>query len=82
MIDISIQCNRWNKKVNCKCSETVTIDILPIFIKAVVFHHVGLSWMILPKKHNKLSVEEQFIEWCTGGPWVNNIFLKPTWTHI
>ena len=40
-------------------------------IKAVVFHNVVLSWMILTKEHSKFSVEKHFIEWCTGIPWFN-----------
>ena len=39
-----------------------TIYILPVFIKAVVFHHVGLSYMIETKDKYKSSVEEYFIE--------------------
>ena len=43
-----------------------------IFIKAVVFNHVGLSWMILNKDQYEFSVEQKFIEWCTGVPWFHN----------
>ena len=48
--EVSIQCNFCNKTVSCKFSETVTIDIFPFFIIADLFHHVGLSWMILTKE--------------------------------
>ena len=47
------------------------IDILLVFIKTVVFHHVGLSCLILTKEQYEFSVEEHFIEWCTGGPLFN-----------
>ena len=49
----------------------MTIDILPVFIKSVVFHHVGLSWMIETKDQYKFAVDDNFIELCTGGPWFN-----------
>ena len=51
-------------------------------IKAVVFHNVVLSWMILTKEHSKFSVEKHFIEWCTGGPWFNEEKSEPIWHHI
>ena len=46
---VFIQRNRSNKTVTCQFYETVKIDILTVLIKAVVFHHVGLSWMIETK---------------------------------
>ena len=49
-------------------SEIVKICTLPVFIKAVVFHHFDLPWMILTKEKYTFSVEEHFIEWCTGVP--------------
>ena len=36
-----------------------------------MFRHVGLSWMIETKEQDELYVEENFIEWCTRGPWFN-----------
>ena len=74
--EVSIQCNRCNKTVTCKFSETVTIDIFLVFIKAAVFHHVGLSWMILTKEKYEFYVEEPFIEWFTGGPWFNETIFR------
>ena len=49
----------------------VTIYILPFFIKAVVFHNVGLLRMIKTKEKYKFAVDEHYIEWCTGGPFFN-----------
>ena len=57
MIEVSIQCNHCTKKVTWEFSETVTIDILPVLIKSVVFLHVGLSLIILNKDKYELSVE-------------------------
>ena len=74
--EFSIQCNGCNKTVTCGFSETVTIDILLVFIKAVVFRYVGLSWVIITKKQYGFSVEEHFIEWCTGGPWFNETVFQ------
>ena len=48
--DVSIQFNPYNKTVTYQFFETVTICILTVYIKAVVFHHVGLSWMIETKE--------------------------------
>ena len=62
LIDAWIQCNNCNKIVTCKISEPVTIDILPVFIKYVVFHNVDLLWMIETKEKYSFAVEEHFIE--------------------
>ena len=37
---------------------------LTYFIKAVVFHHVSLSWMIETKKKNNFAVDEHYGELC------------------
>ena len=71
VIEVSIHYNHCNKTVTCEFSETVTIEILTVFIKAVVFHHVGLSRMILTKEKYEFSFKEIFIEWCTGVPRFN-----------
>ena len=42
---------------------------LPVFIKAVVFHHVGFSWMISMKEQYDFYVDEHDEEWCPRGPW-------------
>ena len=73
--DLWIKCANLNKKINCKFSETVTIDILPSFIKSIVFHLVGLSCLIETKDQYDFAVDEHFTPWCTGGSWYNiNIF--------
>ena len=74
--EFSTQCNSWNKTVTCEFYETVTIDILTFFIKAIVFNHVGLSWIILTKDQHEFYVEENYIEWCTGGPWFNETTFR------
>ena len=62
---VLIQCNNFSKSENFELYETVTIDILIVFIKDIVFHNVGLSWMILTKDQYEFDVEENCIEWCT-----------------
>ena len=46
------------------------------FIKSVVFHHVGLSWIILKKDKCDFSVDKNFPCWCTGGLWYNTTICK------
>ena len=38
-------------------------------MKSVVFHYVGLLWMIETKENFTFSVNEYYVEWCTRGPW-------------
>ena len=71
-----IMCTHCNKLVHFSLSETVTIDILPVFIKAIVFHHVGLSWMIETRYQYDFSVDKYFPCWCTIGPRYNTTMCK------
>ena len=43
---VCIEWINWNKKIACRFSEKIMIVIFPVLIKAVVFHNVGLSWLI------------------------------------
>ena len=54
----------------------MTIDILPIFIRDVLFHRVGFYWVILTREQYEFYLEENFIEWCTGGPYFNEICFQ------
>ena len=45
--------------------------ILPFFIKVVVFHHVGISWIIKMEEQYDFSVDEYYEEFFTGGPCFN-----------
>ena len=40
-------------------------------MKYVVFHHVGLSWMIHTMEKVEFAVDEYFTDLCTQGPWYN-----------
>ena len=56
--EVLIQCNFCNKYFCCHISDIIQGNftkkqILPIFIKSVVFFHVGLSWMIV---RNRVSM--------------------------
>ena len=54
------------------------IDILPVFIKYVVFHQVDLLCIIETKDEYKFSFEEHYIEWCIRG----QIFNKKTCQNL
>ena len=54
-----------NKTVTCQSSETVKMEILPVFIKDVVFYHVCLSYMIESNEKYTFAIEEKFMELCT-----------------
>ena len=69
-------CN--NKKIPCQLSKTLTIDILPVFIKAILFHRVGLSWVIQTKNIYDFAVDEHFPCWCTTEPWYYKKYLSKT----
>ena len=44
-----IKSTHCNTKITCRFSKIVTIYILAVFITSVVFHHVGLSFLIESK---------------------------------
>ena len=45
-----IQCNSCNKTITCQFFETILIEFLQVFIKAVVFHHLSLSCSLETKE--------------------------------
>ena len=49
-------------------SKTVSKDIIPVFIKAVVFLHVGLSWMIKIKEQIEYFCSYKKSGLCKYGP--------------
>ena len=62
------------KVVHCQIYEVKQSNftrkkILPVFIKAIVLHHVGLSWMIATNDQHYFAMDEHYEEWCTGGLW-------------
>ena len=56
-----IQCTNSKKLFPCPLYETVTIDTIPVFIKAIVFHHVSISWMTQTKEKFNFSVDEDLL---------------------
>ena len=51
-------------------------DIFPVFIKAVLFHRVGLSNIIQTKEKYYFSVDKRNLCWCTGVPWYNTTICQ------
>ena len=47
---VRIQCTNCNKYFHCQISKIVSIGIITVFIKVVVFHHVGISRIIQTKE--------------------------------
>ena len=41
-------------------------------MKTVVFHCVGISWMLSMKEKYCFSVDENYEEWCTFGTFCND----------
>ena len=47
---VRIQCTNCNKYFHCQIPKIVAKDVIPVFIKVVVFHHVGISRIIQTKE--------------------------------
>ena len=46
------------------------------FIKAVVFHHFVLSWMIATKENIDFAVDGKYVYWCIEGLWFNETIFR------
>ena len=44
------------------------LDIVPVIIGSVVFHHAGLLWVIETTEKYDFSVDEKFLPCCIGDP--------------
>ena len=58
LIVVYIPCAICNKNVNFDMYDIVAKGIIVVFIKAVLFIHVGLSWLIQAKKKIELYIDE------------------------
>ena len=54
----------------------MTIDILLIFIKSIVLHHVGVSQMIKTKEQYNYAVNYNLPLWRIEGPWLNQTIFQ------
>ena len=57
LIGVNIRCVNYNNTMNFNTKQKEGEDIILIFIKAVVFQHVGTSWFI----HSNRQVKYIFI---------------------
>ena len=58
---VQIKCTNFNKLSPRLISEIVTIYTIPVFIKAFVFHHVGISWLLQKNYRIDFDVDEKFL---------------------
>ena len=66
-----IECTNSNKHVNGKMSDTITKDIIPVFIESVVFRHVGISLLIQTKEQIDFDADKTCYPLWKDGPWYN-----------
>ena len=57
MKGVWILCTNCNKHVHLKIQKTVSKEIIPVFIIAVILYHVDISWMIHTKDQIELYVD-------------------------
>ena len=55
----------FKKNVSCQISDIeqrnfIKKQILSVFTKSVVFHHIGLSWIIETKEQYSFAVNEHY----------------------
>ena len=65
-----IQCTNCNKQFPFLLSETLTIEIIPVFIKSFFFR-VSISWMVQKKEKYYCYPDLKFTCWFTLGLWYN-----------
>ena len=53
-----IKCTNCNKHIHFYISILILEDIIPVFIKAIVFNHVGISYIIKSKEKIEFPVDD------------------------
>ena len=81
--ELRIMCTCCNNFSHCCISKVkqsffTKKEILPVFSKAGMFHHVGISRMYLIREQINFAADEHYGEWCTGGIW----FIEKIFHHL
>ena len=76
MNGVWIQCKIFKNSFHFQISKTVSKYIIPVFIRAILFHRVGILWMIQTKEKIDFSDDENLSCWCKYGPWYNAIICN------
>ena len=69
-------------RVHFEILYSVTKDIITVFIKAVVFNHVYLPWLIQTKEQNLFGADEEFLCWCKYGTQYNTTICSNLHGHV
>ena len=56
-------CNKNSTVIFLTPNSNLQRKILLVFIKSAVFHHVGISWMIVTKDKYNFAVDDHYEEW-------------------
>ena len=75
LTSVWIHCTNCNIYVHFQTSKIVWKEIIPVFIKVVVFHHVYLSWMIQTKYQIQVDGDEYVSNFCRDAQWYNATFF-------
>ena len=68
--------------VHGKISKSVGKDIIPVFIKAVLFHNIGLSCLIQSKEQIYFYLEKTCPHWSKYGTWYNTTIHHSLHGHV
>ena len=71
MRGIRIKCIRSNKWNSSELKDEKLSEIITVFVKDVVFHHAGLSWIIESKYQIKFNIEYQYPNLIENRHWYN-----------
>ena len=69
LMGVWIQCTNSNKRLHCEILDTVTKDIIMVFIKDVGFHRIGISWLNQTKEKISFDVDKTCAPWCKYFSW-------------
>ena len=64
MIGVFIKCTNHNTHVYCDILDIFIKKFIKVFIKSVVFHHVGLLWLIQTKDNIEFDGDKICAHWC------------------
>ena len=57
--------------VDVDIMNTIYQDIITTFVLNIMLHHVGMLWIIKNYEKLRYDMDEQNLDWMTGGPWYN-----------
>ena len=69
-------CINCGKNIGCSLDNQKIENFITPFIANMVYHHIGVSWIIQSNKNISFDFQKHCPSWIINGPWYNTIIFS------